>query len=211
MNEKISAAKTDRLTEIEASREYGKVYSYYKKNLFGNIVFSLLGSEPYEMRDDPHTKRQISDFCYGLTLNQLIHIANGNSDIIDDFIEEVIFSNGFIRTEIIYDKIIKEAHEYVKAGVFNERELALIEFLEKTKASGAKRFTAYLISGRKLKCRNEVSSSGTLREVGDSFYQFDFDRIDRVEYKKKIIYQNKNIKKIKGKIIRVHTKKGMTI
>lgn len=204
--EKIEIAKIDRLSEIESSDEYAKVYSYYKKNVFQDIVFSLLGAADYYENEPSHTAYDISDFCQSLKIDQLMDIVGGKLDVLDEFIEDIIFTNRFIRTDIVFSKIVEEANDYFKAGIFTEREKALINYLEKTKASGAKRFSAYLISGRKIKCKNEVSCNGKIYEVGDSFYSVGFEQIERVEYKGKIIYKNENIKKIKAKITKVHTK-----
>lgn len=187
--EMIKSAKVNRMAEIEEDDNYGKFYYFYKTKVFKDMVFSLLGTQPYEVFFKSSTDFDVAKFCECLSVEKLMKIFGGDLSDLNAFVEKTIFSEMFMITDIILEKLQKEAEEYVKEGDFTKEELILIDFLEKTKASGAKRFTVHMTSGRKLKCINEVSCEGKVYEIGESYYRVNFIDIKKVEYRGKVIYE----------------------
>lgn len=187
--EMIETAKADRMAEIQRNHYYLKHYHRYKSKIFKHLISQLLGTQPYEVLFKSSTDSDVSIFCAMLSIEKLMRVFSGDKSDLDAFVEKTIFSEIFIISDIVLEKLKEEAYQYVKNGYLTKEELMLFDFLKKTKASGAKRFTVHMTSGRKLRCINKVTSEGKLYEAGDSYYRVNFIDIKKVEYRGKVIYE----------------------
>lgn len=188
VKEMVEKAKQDRITEIEERSVYDKFYYFYKSRLLKEIVFSLLGTNTYDTFYKSSTECDIETFCENLSVQDVINITTGDLYKINRFIEQTIFSKMFIVTDVIFKKLEVEAADYVKSGIFTEREQQLMKYIEHTKPSGAKRFTAYFAGGKKLRCRNKITAEGLVTVIRSSEYKVDFEEIEKIEYNGKTIY-----------------------
>lgn len=186
---RLEETKVKKLDKIKEGHKYKNLYGYSKDRFFKSIVFHELGTTNVSFNTKSYTKNSISRFLLGLKMDDLIWITIGSIEKIDEFIAVLIESDNFVETEIVQHEIIKDAKEYVAAGKFNKREQLLINYLTKTKASGAQRFTVETLTGRKSSCKNEVNHLGKVFSVDGLSFVVDIEDVAKITYCNKVIYK----------------------
>lgn len=186
---KLEQEKTEKLDEIKKSKTYTDLKDKFMKEYFEAMVFSKLGTTYYLSDVESCTIGTISRFVNDLSDEEFVLIASGGTEPIDKCVKEIIESSNFIAADIIQPEIKKEVNEYIAAGKFSNRELILKDYLEKTKASGAQRFTVETFSGQKVSCRNEVSQDGNVVSTDGLSFIIDVEEIRSVKYCNKVIYK----------------------
>lgn len=182
-------AKVDRIEEIESRIEYNRIYGFNKERLLQKMIFTTLGTDKTEILFQSSLDSKISKFFEGLSVQDVINAFNGHLIKMDKFIEKIIFSDDFILTEVLFKKLEMEAIDYVKTGVFTEREQHLIKYIKHTKTSGANSFTAYFVGGEKVRLKNEITEKGYVTVIGCYEYSVDFEQIEKIEYNERTIYK----------------------
>lgn len=83
------------------------------------------------------------------------------------------------------------------AGKFSKRELTLIDYLEKTKASGAISFFVKSKNGIMMVCKNKVDHEGTIVSSDGKMLKMDVEeivvakRVSTADHVGKVIYTKK--------------------
>lgn len=192
VNERLDEYKKHNMDELKNNETYLRLYHPIRNKYFESIVFQELGSTAVEFNIHSLTEHEIDMFLSRLRLEDLAEILSGEMKQVDALIDKITKSANFLETEIIYPEIINEAKEYVAKGVFTKREQLLIDYITKTKASGAQRFTVETTYGRSGSCRNEVNSQGKVFSIDGLRFLVDIVDIKKVTYNGKVIY-NKSI------------------
>lgn len=185
---KVEEAKIYRLDEIRSLPLYGEIKDSLTSQYFSPMVFAKLGTTYNLYEVESATKGRISRFVDGLIDNDIISLASGSVTPIQTVIDALIKDNNFIASEIVKPEIKEAVDKYIAAGKFTKREQILIDYLDKTKASGAKRFTVETLVGEKVSCRNEVTERGQVLSV-DEKCLIDVAKIKSVKYGGKFIYK----------------------
>lgn len=186
---KIEEAKRYRLDEIHKLSFYTEIKDELETQNFKSMIFAKLGTTHNLYKVENTTKRQVSRFMENLSDEKLISLALGSTTPIEVFVNNLMISGNFITTEIVYPELQEKVEKYVAAGKFTKREQLLIDYLAKTKASGAKRFTVETLSGQKASCRNEVNQEGKVISDDSLSFIVDIEKIKSVKYRNKIIYK----------------------
>lgn len=186
---KIEEAKRYRLDEIHKLSFYTEIKDELETQNFKSMIFAKLGTTHNLYKVENTTKRQVSRFMENLSDEKLISLALGSTTPIEVFVNNLMISGNFITTEIVYPELQEKVEKYVAAGKFTKREQLLIDYLSKTKASGAKRFTVETLSGQKASCRNEVNQEGKVISDDSLSFIVDIEKIKSVKYRNKIIYK----------------------
>lgn len=183
--------KERKLDEIKNTDKFRKLRNDLYKELFSPIVYNKLGTSCFPVLCKSSTNNRISWFVDRLSMEDLIEIHRGKLDLIYSFFDELILTKNFMDMDIIRPEIIVKAEEYIAKGRFSKRERTLIDYIQKTKDSGAMRFTVQTISGEKAYCHNSVDYMGNVFTLKDAI--FDIQDIDTVTYRGKAIYKKNTI------------------
>lgn len=189
MIDRLEELKAKRLKKIKAKRKYKELYNHYKKEYFHLHVFPLLGTSSLLIKSHSGTNTKIVEFLNMLGIDELINITLGDTTKVDEFLDRVIESNDFLGTDILHPEIAKEAQEYVAAGKFTERELMLIDYVQKTKEAMVDSFNVLTVNGKKLICKNEINQSGQVPLLEDEWLKISFEEIEKVTHCGKVIYE----------------------
>lgn len=188
-NKRLDDYKKSNLEKIKENDLYKRLYRCLKDKYFEQLVFQELGTTNVNFNIGSLTDRDIDIFLSGLKLTDLADILSGNIKDVDALIHKITKSPNFIEAEIIQPELTREAKEYVKKGVFTKREQILIDYLAKTKTSGAQKFTVKTIQGTTAYCKNEVNSQGQVYSSDNLLFSSDIRDIDTVTYNGKVIYK----------------------
>lgn len=188
ISESVQKAKEERSDEIEAYPKYEEIYKRNQTIYLKPMVFSLLGTMACGYAVEGIADDEIAEFSHRLSFSELVDIYVGDVTLLNQFIEKLTKNEMFIVADYIYPKIFQEAKDYVAAGIFSNREKCLIDYLEKT-SCGAKQFTIYDSEGETLTAKNSVSCTGKVHEIDDDLFWMDFETIEKVKYRRKVIYQ----------------------
>lgn len=185
----LQKSKVEKLEEIKKMELYKRVYEYRTERYFDSFVFTELGTIPISLDHSNQIDRKIKQFIDGLMLDDYIEISLGSMHVIDKFLDSFIKSELFIEIEIVDPQIIKDAKDYVAAGKFNKRELILIDYLDKTKASKANRFEIETTEGRRASCYNCINYYGKVFSTDGLSFVVDVEDIDSVKCGGNLIYK----------------------
>lgn len=191
--DKVDEAKINRLQEIKSSLRYKELYDYYKESYFDSLVFSLLGTSDVKFEIKKLTYETIENHFNNIANDKFIDSEMGLVDLINPFIDKLIHTSNFIKSEILISELRKETEEYVAAGKFSKRELVLIDYLEKTKSSGALSFFVTSTKGVGMICKNIVDYEGRVISKDGKMLMMDIEDIATVKHDGKIIYTKKVI------------------
>lgn len=186
---KVEEIKTDKIEEFRKTEAYIEGHDAMMRQYFRQLIFAGLGTTDFTLQIDSYKCSMITRFLDELEDDDFISIAKGSMGLIDNCVEQIKISPNFIAAEILQQEIKQKVEDYLAAGKFTKREELLIDFLAKTKASGAKRFTVETISGEKQMCRNAVDKEGNVRIVENYSNKIDIEDIKSVTYKGKKIYK----------------------
>lgn len=185
---RIDELKTDKMSEIEASEKYVKNYNEYKNTYFQVMVNTLIGTDHYRGNVTNDTQQTVVSYVQSLSIQELIDFHCDKLNELDKVVKNIVFSDNTARV-LAFEKVKQEAVDYVRNGVFSEKEKHLKNFLDKTKDCGAQRFTVVDVNGVKTSCRNSVNAETKLYAAGYSGYSVFVDDIKEVIYKSKKIYK----------------------
>lgn len=183
--------KMSKLDELRETKQFKSLRKDLHKDTFSHIVYNKLGTSCFPVLCKSSANNKISQFVNGLTIDELVDVQSGKMDLVYSFLNELIHTRNFMDMDILRPELIARAEAYVAKGRFSKRERILIDYLAKTKDSGAKRFTVQTISGQKASCHNVVDYMGNVFTLNNT--TFDFQDIDNVTYKGKVIYKKNTI------------------
>lgn len=182
--EKVDAKRKSFKSDPILKARYDKIKGYY----FGKIVNVLLGAESFDFVKSSDAYAQIRGYVIRYNREEIV-LATLDPKMYEPFIEELSEEDDVLVYDIFHPEIIKEAKEYVKAGVFTEKEKRLIKFIDKTKDCGAKKFTVIKESGESVSCLNKVTAEGGIPVAKNNEEIVDIEDISKVKYCNKIIYK----------------------
>lgn len=188
ITKELNHIKDSMMDEIKKSKYYTLAYDNYHKHYFKHIVLSKITQKSPNLPAKNTSVEDLEIFTLTLPLKSLVKAINGDLTRIKVFLSAYVFSQNFIENEVVLKVVEKEAEDYLAAGRLMPREMALKKYVEKTKATGAKRFTAKLTNGNILKLKNDISCTGFIEAIGNKKTLIDFGDIEQLEYKNKRIY-----------------------
>lgn len=187
--EKLEEMRTIRRNEVEASALYNVAYNRNRLLLLKPMIYSLIGTTKCCFSDLSSVDIKIADFLSEATNKDLLDFNNGKLLTINELVDDIVYEYHFLFTFFILPKLTKESQEYFDNKVFDKREKRLIDFLEKTKACGAKKFDAKVDKYGKMSLLNEVSFHGKLNSANTLGLEIDFEKIQSLKYRETIIYE----------------------
>lgn len=188
MLNKVDEMKVSRYEELKSNIKFATQYGSCKSRHYERIVFSLLGAETYYVSAVSYSRRGATLFTNALGVEEMVKYLSGDKEAIEIEIEYIFMSHLFWEDEIILPKLIAAARKAIETGNLSERQKHLKNFLDKTKDCGAKQFTVEISGGEKYSCENKVESDGKLNVIDGHIRYLDFERIQKVTYKGKVIY-----------------------
>lgn len=189
INQRFEKYKMDHLEMLKQSKDYKKSYMSIKDRYFRSLVFDELGTMCANMRTSCSAEFQIDLFLSKLKLNHLTAILSGEMKDVDALIDTISKSEKFMEEQIVQPEVVKEAKAYVKKGVFSKREQILIDYLSKTKLSGAMTVTIQSTTGDISNYHNQVTSNGKVFSVNGADSILDIEEIKTVTYEGKVLYE----------------------
>lgn len=189
MKNDLEMMKITKLSEVKLNSKYITIYEEYKAKCLQPMIFALIGTCAYypEVRD--RTSYPISKFVAWLTIDNIVDIRAGKTELLDKELEIIFNSENFLLSRIVIPTLKAEAKEIVENAKFSKRQLHLKKYMDKTKNCGATRFTVETTAGEKLSCQNRVDYDGSIPVVGRIMKYLDFEDIGKVTYKSKVIYK----------------------
>lgn len=194
--ESIRSNMCDKIIEmVEAKRSVFRLdpvlnnqYEKIKRFYFDKLVAVLLGAEHFDFIQNSQTYSEIRQYISRLSITDIIDITK-DPKIYQPFLESLAASEDLITYDIFYTEVLKEAREYVNAGVFSDKEKLLIDFIDKTKDCGAKKFTVIKESGESFSCLNKVTHDCEVPLSKNNMETINIEDIAKVRYSGKIIYK----------------------
>lgn len=189
--------------EIEESKDYKRIYDHYDRRVYDKILFSMFGTNKYSTSLAGFTDFKLNGFCTKLDVLDLIDVYEGKFSSLRKYAKEVVFSDEFISSELIVPKFIKKAEDYIKAGIFSEREERLIYYLDKIKEIKCEKFSVENLYGKRCECRNQLSYEGKLFMIEASFLKLDFEDVKKIEVDGEVVYEKKELPKVKERVAEI--------
>lgn len=189
MKNDLEMMKVTKLAEIKLNPEYIRIYDECRGKHLQPMIFELLGTCDYCPNVRAYKNDGISRFLDLLSLDNMANIMYGKVDLVNKELERILISKNFLLSEILIPTLRAEAKEIVDTKKFSQRHLHLINYIKKTKDCGATRFTIETTSGEKLICHNRIHSDGSVVSTGKLVKSIDFESIEKVTYKSKVIYK----------------------
>lgn len=189
INSRLESAKNNEMDELMALPSYSGFYKATKADFFDYIVCSMLGASPFSFSIRSDTAQKINKFIQSRTMSELIGIKFGKLEDVDKMIYSILRSVNFMIADIVQPGILDEASEYISSGKLTKRHAMIKDFLEKTKRSGANRFTVETVVGQKMSCKNQANYNGTLPLTNSSDEEVNIEDIKIVKYQGKILYK----------------------
>lgn len=189
INEKIELKKEEKLDFLKKDKDYDDFYERYKSYFFEFMVFSKLGTSEFEIPNNSDVEEKITSFIESLSDADLRIVTLIDTEVIDVLVQEIVDSDDFIFFYIVNVELEKDADKYIAEGIFNEREQILIDYLEKTKASGLDSFLVETIFDESALCHNKITCSGMVESVEEWLFVSDVEQIRRVSHNGRVIYE----------------------
>lgn len=188
LKKELDEMKTSRLKELDEMVTYSILRAECKTNHFEKILFSILGADAYHPPIRVFKNNIVSMIVDEVNLDDMVNYMSGHRKFIDEELDKIFKSDTFLISEIIIPNLTEEAKKAIETGNLTKRQKNFKNYIEKTKASGAQRFTVETERGEKLSCQNRVSPDGSLTVVGRFMKYVDFEEVSKVTYRNKVIY-----------------------
>lgn len=186
---KLEEYRINNLEEIKKTENCQRIYKNVKSKHFDSLVFQELGTTNVRLRTSLSTGNKIDAFLEKLPLNDLIDILNGNMNKVNLLVHSLSDTEDFLEQEIVQPWVKQEAKDYVKTGVFTDREKLLIDYLSKVTVKGIKSVTVQAFDGSVLLCYNQPNCSGQLFAVQGFSRYVDIADIEMVIYDGEVLYK----------------------
>lgn len=184
---RIETVKNERLEDIMSQRKYKDLYDYYHNIYNKQIIFSVLGTEAFQVQQTDETERFIAEFTTYVASENLMSDGIGDDDIINSFVDKLFEKDNFIIHNVLIPEMIKKAEEYVAIGKFSLREQKLIDFIESIRAKNPKILRIETTGGISILCRPGINCDGTIL----GYNSIDFEDVKTARVMGKEIYTKK--------------------
>lgn len=196
----IKETKEEMLEKIKETHDYKRIHSHYMRKLYRYIIFAKLSAANHDFTTISFTGFNCNKFIKDLSISDITRIYEGSFFPLKSFAKETVFSHEYIESEVIVDEVTKEAEAYVKAGIYTQRELRLIDYLDQMKDVKAEKLMIIKSLGGEIACKNHISCEGYLSTYDMSFLKVDFEEIDFIKVDGAIVYQKEDLKKLMKKV-----------
>lgn len=163
-------------------------YDRVKKVCFQSLVNFLLGAESFDYIRQSNAFFQIRSYLMQYRAEEIVR-ATFDPTVYEPLIDQLLEDEEILMYDIYNPEVYEEAKKYVADGVFTEEERRLIDFISKTKDSGAKKFTVIKESGESVSCLNMVTPYFGVPLAKDREKTINLKDIDKVKYGSKVIYK----------------------
>lgn len=184
----ISANKELRKDKIESHPNFLNYYEIHKKDHFEQFVTTALKVSRYSPVCEYNIENTIANYIDTLTVEETIDAYHDKLDKLYDFADKLLFCDHLLNV-LAFEKVKKEAKEYVDSGKLSDKHQKLKNCYEAIKECPAVRFTVVDIHGNRVSCKNVVHIEPLLYGTGENDYKVYLYDIKEITYKGKKIYE----------------------
>lgn len=189
IRKRIEKEKNDKLESLKLSPEYVDLYNYYKAKFLEKIIFDMVVNEDFTAPISSYAKIKTEMFVNRLKDEEVLDMSLGKTSKIDEEIGAIMGAKDFIFSDIFVPILLAEAQSAIDAGTLPERLLIIKNYVDKTKEFETEKLTVEIADGSKFRCNNKVFGNGKVVTSGKVDYEIDIEEIEKVTYKRKVLYQ----------------------